>query len=323
MEFRLLKTFDVVAMLMSFHRAAEVLHLSQSTVSAQIKALENELGAPVFERLGRHIALTSAGEELRHHTRRLLGYEQELMASLKRQHETTGLITLRVPQSVADTHLPPIMQRFTAHYPRVGFDISNCGYHHLADELRTGQIDAAFLLAGSVTAADLTTSTMLIEPMVYVASPTSTLAPRSRLGIRDLAEQTLLLPKHDCGYRMQLERSLTEAGVEVAAIIELNSLASLIQCLLLGVGVALLPRRSVARELAQHQLKELSFSTPLTSHLFLIRHRHKPLDGVFGAFMTMVEEHFTGLRGNEASGPARAQQDLCGRRRATKHHRRL
>ena len=136
MELRLLKTFDAVACTMSFSRAAEVLHCTQSTVSAQIKALEDDLGAPVFERLGRRITLTRTGQELRRHVRRLLSYEQAIREAARRAGETHGLISLRAPQSVADHHLPQILRRFCAAYPRVGFDIANCGSCQLADELR-------------------------------------------------------------------------------------------------------------------------------------------------------------------------------------------
>src|SRR5512142_3194123 len=155
MDFRLLKTFELVASFMSFNAAAKVLHCTQSTVSAQIRSLEEDLGTPVFERLGRRIALTAAGEELRRHTRRLLSYEHDIRAAVREVGETVGLISLRVPQSVAEQHLPKILQRFCASYPRVGFDVSNCGYYHLPEEMRTGEIDAGFLLAMTMDAADL------------------------------------------------------------------------------------------------------------------------------------------------------------------------
>lgn len=304
MELRHLRTFEVVATFMNFSRAAEVLHCTQSTVSAQIKALELALGTLVFERLGRRVALTPAGEELLRHTRRLLSYEQEIQASLKRCGETLGLLTLRVPQSVADTHLPTLLRRFSATYPRVGFDISNCGFHHLADELRTGAIDAAFLLATSVESADLQTTVMLEEPMVYVASPGSPLAKRARLTSVDLAGQTLLLPKHDCGYRMALEQKLNAARVEVASLIELNSLTALVQCLVAGLGVALLPRRAVAHELETGRLCPLDWREALSANLYLMRHRDKPLTGAYGAFIASVEQYFAEQRAASKTRPA-------------------
>ena len=303
MEFRNLKTFEVVATFMSFNRAADVLHCTQSTVSAQIKSLEDDLGSPVFERLGRRIALTPAGEELLLYTRRMLDYEKEIRSAIKGRRETMGMLSLRAPQSVAVAHLPIILTRFQKRYPRVGFDISNCGYHRLAEELRTGVIDAAFLMADDLDVPDLHTTVMRTEPLFMVASPSSDLAPRSALSLKDLAGHTLLLSKHDCGYRMELERSLQESGVEVAAIIELNSLEALIQCVGAGLGVALLPGVVAEPALKDGRLVALDWETPLETRLFLIRHRDKPLQGVFGAFIAVVEAYF-GEQGGVTPSPA-------------------
>jgi DNA-binding transcriptional LysR family regulator len=293
MDFRELRTFDVVATLMNFNRAAAALHCTQSTVSAQIKSLEEDLGTQVFERLGRRIVLTAAGQELHRHTRRLLGYEQEIRSGVKQMGETLGLISVRAPQSVSDIHLPRILERFCRAYPRVGFDIADCGYYQLPDELRSGAIDAGFLLTMGIESADLHTSVVLTEPLVYVVSPSSELAQRTRLTIEDLEGFTLLVAKHDCAYRMELDRKLKEARVETAAVIELNSLNAVIQCLKVSLGVALVPQRAVVHELAAGQLSQLEWHEPLAAKLFLMRHRDKPLTGAYGAFIATVEGYFT------------------------------
>jgi len=318
MDFRLLKTFDLVASFMSFNRAAKVLHCTQSTVSAQIKSLEADLGVALFERLGRRIALTAAGEQLQRHARRLLSYEHDIRAAVSEVGETAGLISLRVPQSVADLHLPTILRRFCAAYPRVGFDISNCGYYHLPEELRTGEIDAGFLLAMPLESGDLCSEAVLSESMVYVANPTSDLAARENISIRDLAGHTLLVPKHDCAYRMKLQQELGEAHVETAAVLELNSLASVVQCLRAGIGVALVPERAVAREITARQLTRLRWHERLAVSLFFIRHRDKPLVGAYGAFVAVVEQYFAELRAQEAhEATERGAPGRCPPRAAT------
>lgn len=325
MEFRHLKTFEVVATFMSFNRAADVLHCTQSTVSAQIKALEEDLGSPVFERLGRRIALSPAGEELLLYTRRMLDLEKEIRSVVKERQESLGLISLRVPQSVAMAHLPTILSRFQKSHPRVGFDISNCGYHRLAEEFRGGVIDAAFLMADAIDVPDLCASVLQRVALVMVAAPSSDLARRSGLALKDLAGHTLLLSKHDCGYRMELERDLKEADVEVAAIIELNSLEALIQCVMMGLGVALLPRIVAAPELASGRLVALDWEQPLTTQLFLIRHRDKPLQGIFRAFVTVVESYF-GEHGDDPDPKRKAKRQGCAGEkppRALRYTRRL
>jgi DNA-binding transcriptional LysR family regulator len=311
MDFRLLRTFELVASLMSFNRAAQVLHCTQSTVSAQIKSLEQDLGTPVFERLGRRIALTAAGEALQRHARRLLSYEHDIRAAIKEVGETVGLISLRAPQSVAELHLPTVLQRFCAAHPRVGFDISNCGYYHLPEELRTGEIDAGFVLSMPVKSVDLCSRVVLIEPLAYVASPRSDLAKRANLTIHDLTGHTLLVPKHDCAYRMKLQQELAEAHVETGAVLELNSVTAVVRCLRVGIGVALLPERAVTQEIAARRLTRLRWHEPLAASLFFVRHRNKPLVGAYGAFVAVVEQYFAELRAHQASQPGGAPKREC------------
>jgi DNA-binding transcriptional LysR family regulator len=300
MDFRLLNTFDVVSSMMSFNGAAKVLHCTQSTVSAQIRSLEDDLGMPLFERLGRCIALTPAGEELRRHVRRLLDYEHGIRASLKDVGVTAGLISLRVPQSVADLHLPTLFRRFCSKYPRVGFDVSDCGFSQLPNELRTGEIDAGFLYSMTMDWGDLCSTVVLDEPLAYVASPTSCLAARADLGIHDLAGQTLLVAKHDCAYRMKLQQELTEEHVETAAVIELNSVHATVNCLRTGTGVALLPERAVTHELATGELVKLRWRDSPMASLYFIRHVDKPRVGAYGAFVSEVELYFSALRAQQS-----------------------
>lgn len=303
MDFRLLRTFELVSSFMSFNRAAKALHCTQSTVSAQIKSLEEDLGTPLFERLGRRVVLTPAGEALQHHARRLLSYEHAIRAAVREVGQTVGLISLRVPQSVADLHLPRILQRFCAAHPRVGVDVSNCGYSHLADELRSGEIDAGFLLSVPIEAADLCNTVVLSEPMAFVASPQSDLSKRTDLCIRDLAGHTLLVPKHDCAYRMRLQQEIAAAQVSTAAMVELNSVAAVVQCLRAGLGVALVPERAVSQDIAARRLSKLRWHLPITADLYFLRHRDKPLVGAFGAFVALVERYFAELRGEPPRRP--------------------
>ncbi|MBN2526109.1 MAG: LysR family transcriptional regulator [Deltaproteobacteria bacterium] len=292
MEFKLLKTFETVASLMSFGRAAEVLHVTQSTVSAQIQQLEDDLGTPVFERLGRRILLTPAGEKLLLHTRRMLEYEKSVYSVVRGDTAVAGTISIRIPQSTAFLYLPEILFRFCRLYPNVGFDISNCGYFNLTDELRDGRIDVAFLLCDNVDLAEVSSQKLCSETLVYLTHRKSPLAQKKALTIVDLHGQTLLLPKHDCGYRMSLEQTLREAAVDVAAIIEMNSLSAILQCLATGLGVALLPQKIAQSTLGSNRLIALDWCHPLETGLHLICHKRRVLSGAPAAFVDTVESYF-------------------------------
>jgi DNA-binding transcriptional LysR family regulator len=98
MELRQLKTFKTVAQLLNFNRAAEILNYSQSAVSAQIKLLEEELGVKLFERLGKRIALTQAGETLMRYSQKMLDIEKETLTEVSGWKEPHGSISVRIPQ---------------------------------------------------------------------------------------------------------------------------------------------------------------------------------------------------------------------------------
>ena len=292
MELRLLKTFDAVATLLSFNRAAQLLHCTQSTVSSQIKQLEEDLGAALFLRLGRRIALTPAGEELWGRAKKLLAEEQALYESVRSRGAISGRLTLRVPQSVAELYLPPILARFAERHPCVGFDISTCGYFRLADELRAGEVDLAFLYGDCLSSAELCHVALRREALVYVVGPKDPLARRKRLNDAILDGRTLLLPKHDCGYRMDLERRLFEAGIRPKALIEMNSVQAVKACVEVGLGTALLPRAIVEKEIREGKLAALSWQSPIEVGLHLICHRDRKRIGPFGDLLRTIENAF-------------------------------
>lgn len=307
MELRNLKTFDVVASLMSFNRASAVLHCSQSTVSAQIRALEDDLGAPLFVRLGRRISLTAAGQELLSRTRRILELEKETYAAVAGTAGPAGMLSLRVPQSVCAAYLPEILREFSTRYPRVGFDISNCGWFHLAEEMRSGAVDGAFLLAEDVVSPDLRAILVRVEELVFIASPSSPLADRERLTIQDLSGQALLIPKHDCGYRMEFERSLKVADVRPAAIHEINSLTALLNCVGGGLGVAIVPRVAAAAAVSTGDLVTLDWKHRIETGLYFITHRDAPMTGTFGSFAALIKSWFAALPGTKEFSSPRTQ----------------
>lgn len=290
MELRQLKTFQTVARLLSFNRAAEILNYSQSAVSAQIKLLEEELGVPLFDRLGRRIRLTEAGHMLVQYSQKMLDIEKETVTKIAGWEEPYGSISIRIPQSIGTYLLPSVLSEFQVGFPKVGFDISTCAYDALIDELRTGITDVAFLLADSIPFAELKTELLRIEPLVIVASPDHFLAKQSVVHTRDLTDQSILLPKHDCSYKMVFEQILTEEKVDAATFIELNSIEAIKQCVIKGIGVTLIPMMAVAQEIDQQKLTILPWSEePLETAILMIWHKDKWLSPTLQAFMDTVK----------------------------------
>jgi len=291
MELRQLKTFQTVAKLLNFNRAAEILNYSQSAVSAQIKLLEEDLGVPLFDRLGKSVRLTEAGHMLVQYSQRMLDIEKETLAKVAGWEEPYGSLSIRIPQSIGTYLLPSVLSEFTTQFPKVGLDISSCAYHSLQHELKAGLIDVAFLLADSIPFSELKAELLRIEPLVIVSSPDHPLAKKSVMHIRDLTGQSILLPKHDCSYKMLFEQILTEEKVDSATFMELNSIEAIKQCVIKGIGVTMIPMMSVAQEIAQQKLKILPWSEEkLETAILMIWHKEKWLSPTLQAFMDTVKK---------------------------------
>ena len=277
-----------MATLMNFNRSAQVLNYAQSTVSAQIKALEEEIGVPLFERIGKQVTLTKAGEQMLDYTHKLLAIEEEALSAVSGSDEPAGLLTLRVPQTIATYYLPQVLARFQPLFPKVRLDISSCAYYSLERELKTGSVDLAFLLADTVRSAQLEVEMLKVTPLVLVVASRHPLRNKTRVTYRDLKNYPVFLPKSDCGYRMGFEQVLAGENASPPVIIEINSIEAIKKCVMAGLGITIIPRMAVMDELAAKRLVALDWMEDWEVAVLMIRHKERWLSPTLLAFMDAV-----------------------------------
>jgi DNA-binding transcriptional LysR family regulator len=289
MELRQLRTFRTVATLLSFNRAADALNYAQSTVSVQIRDLEEELGVKLFDRLGKRVILTDAGELLSQYAQKMLDIEAETVADVKRRIQPQGSLTIRVPQTIGEVYLPKVLSEFQRRFPRVGFSFHTCAFHSLEHELQTGVTDLAFLLAESIQSQHLIAEPLRFERLLMVCNPDNPLKQQEKVSMRDLADQPIFLAKADCGYRMVFERMMTEANVTPHTVIEFSSLEMLKASLMESHGVAMIPQPTVREAVARGELSILAWEEdPLETAVLMIRHKGKWLSPTLQAFMDIA-----------------------------------
>lgn len=294
MEFRELKTFQVVANLLSFNKAANVLNYAQSTVSSQIQSLENSLGKTLFIRSGNKISLTQAGVTLLSYTQRLINIENEIISNFKSLDETTGNLIIKTPHSVAAYYLPPVIKDFQLNYPNIGFDFDGCVGYNVNDIFNAGLIDIAFLFNDNFTDKFLHVEELSKVELVFVANPQDEESNGTINSIYDFHDKTLLLSKSDCSYRMILEKMLIEANVKLKKTVEINSPEAVKKMLVLGCsGIALLPKIAVENELSNGLLKSLTWKGPaLNAKLYMIWNKEKYQTEATKAFVKAVRTFF-------------------------------
>lgn len=291
MDLQRLKTFRTVATLMNFNQAARVLNYAQSTISVQIKTLETEVGTELFNRSGKKFVLTEAGQKMLKYAHKLLAIEEEALAEINGKGEVPGLLTLRMPQTIATYHLPVLLPEFSRRFPGIHLDISSCAFFSLEHELSIGTVDLAFLLADSIDSGNLQFELLKVEPLVLVAAPEHPLAQRHTVTYRDLRDQVLFLPKADCGYRMGFEQSLCSKHIKLEALMELNSIEAIKRIVMTGMGITLIPEIAVDDELHQRRLTRLAWNETLETGICMIWHKNKwfskALTGLMDAFRNL------------------------------------
>ncbi|MBI5589656.1 MAG: LysR family transcriptional regulator [Deltaproteobacteria bacterium] len=291
MEIRQLRTFKSVATLLSFHKTAKKLNYAQSSISAQIQALEAELGVQLFDRLGKRILLTEAGERLLQYSHKVLDLTDEIRTELTQTKEPKGSLTIRIPESLGVHRLPPVIREFHRRYPQVLLNFTVCAHEELQKDLRKGITDLAFLYIDSIQASDLGFEVLGFESLVLVASPEHPLVSQKTVFTKDLGGETLLLSRVDCSYRRLWERILAEKGVQAKNTLIFHSVETLKRCAREGIGITLLPETAVKEEIANKSLVVLPWEEgkPETA-IMMIWYQERWLSPSLKAFMKITRE---------------------------------
>lgn len=197
MEFRQLRTFTVVADNLSFSKAADKLHMAQSSVSAQIRLLEDELSLKLFDRIGRRVIITEAGIKLYGYARRIMEMTNEIRSEITGSENVTGSLTIRIPDTLATVYMPRVVERFYQDNPEVKLNFINCADNKLREELNSGRIDLAFLMTESISLKEVKVEMLRTLDLVMITGPVHPFVKKKTIKPDDLNHQTILLSKTD------------------------------------------------------------------------------------------------------------------------------
>lgn len=292
MELRNLKTFVVVVETGSFTRAANKLGYAQSSVTAQIQALESELELPLFDRLGKTISLTEVGQ-------RLLPYAQEITRihalakdALRSENAFAGTLVIGAPESLAAFRLPMIIREFRDKLPEVKLILKPGVCWEFPDRIRSGDLDLAFLLQPEIKERDLYSKTLVQEKMALIAPPNHRLVHQSAVEPEDLKDETILHTETGCTYRVLFEQQLNSHGIFPDPNLEFWSIEAIKNYVMSGLGLSFLPLITVSKEVQEGKLKVLAWddrTQRLTTQI--VHHRKKWLSPALREFLSLVELH--------------------------------
>jgi DNA-binding transcriptional LysR family regulator len=263
MELRQLRTFQTVAATLSFTRSAEQLDYAQSSVTAQIRALEDELGVQLFDRLGRHIALTDAGIKLLDYAEKILHLADEAVLAVSDSAEPAGQLIIAAPETLSGYRLPPLLKQFRAKFPRVQLILCSLSVSETLAHLSDGHVDVAVLLTDPPPEAyGVNVLPLIEERFMLLSAPEHPLANSGCIQPEDLRDESLLLTEIGCTYRTAFENRLLAAGVRPVTTMEFGSVEAIKQCVMANLGITLLPEIAVCSEVNQGRLVSLPWFEP-------------------------------------------------------------
>ncbi|HWX07474.1 MAG TPA: LysR substrate-binding domain-containing protein [Bradyrhizobium sp.] len=245
MELSDLTTFSVVARAGGVTRAADELNTVQSNITQRIKALEAEIGTPLFERHSRGMTLTGAGRRLLPYAQRMAALSREAVLAARDDGEPKGPLAIGSLETTAAVRLPSLLAEFHRRYPAVQLSLRTATTADLVAAVLDGGLDGAFV-AGPIEHAELITSIAFREELVLITARRWTSLAALRAGTPQ-SGPTALVFRSGCTYRQRLEQLFTEFGWPSAARFELGTLDGMIGCVGADMGVTLLPRAVVER----------------------------------------------------------------------------
>ncbi|MGV0850043.1 LysR family transcriptional regulator [Mycolicibacterium phlei] len=285
MELRQLEYFVAVAEEANFTRAAHRVHVAQPAVSASIRALERELGQPLFDRTRREIRLTAAGEAALEHAHTAL---RAVAAARTAVAEVAGLVRGSVAVGTVTAHdfdMAGLLAEFHSAYEHVDITLGTDASDTLIDGLQAGRLDAAIVSVGAELPEGLDGEVVTDQRIIAAVGVDHPWRRRRRVALGDLAGEPLIALPRGTGIRRQLDRACRTAGVDVRVAFEASTPGALADLAERGLGVAVVPE-AVAEHRAR--LHPLAITPELRGRLVFAWRAAGPMSPAARALVTMA-----------------------------------
>lgn len=240
-------TFSVVAELQNISRAADVLHITQPAVSGQLRLLQERVGEPLYQREGRGIRLTAAGEGLLEHARRVRGDLDEARAYCDRlKGIETGSIGIGASTTVVSYFLPHLIADFGRLHPHVKISVTAGNTLEIVEKLPV--LDLGFVEGPVRVAASFEIIPWREDEVVAVIRQDHPLAGQGRVALAEILNHPLIYREAGSGVRQLVENAISEAGLEAHVAIELNGVEAVKEAVRSKMGIGFVSRMSLRHE---------------------------------------------------------------------------
>jgi DNA-binding transcriptional LysR family regulator len=286
MEIAALKAFIAVAETGSFSLAAGQLFLTQPAISKRISALETELEARLFDRIGRSVILTEAGRALLPRARRiLLELEDSARAIASLSNEVRGTLRFGTSHHIGLHRLPPVLKQFTRKYPQVRLDIQFMDSEAACRAVEQGELEIGIVTLPPMPSAALSILAIWPDPLEVAVSREHPLAERREPRLRDLVQYPAILPAPTTFTRQIVERAFRGLGLELNVALSTNYLETIGMLVSVGMGWSLLPVTMLDGQIQSLRLPGLA----LQRTLGVVHHRERTLSNAARTLIGLLQ----------------------------------
>lgn len=292
MKFKNLEAFLAAAENSSFSKAAEQLGYSQSTVTMQIKELEGELGALLFERMNKSVRLTSAGADFLSYAQKVMYDTNAVLGHFSGRDPVEGSLRMAVWQTINMFVMPELLEEYCRRYPKVDVVLTEPAPGELYDLLAKNGADLAYIVDDPVVQDGLVQHSGRREELCFVASPGHPLAGRTGLRLEELTGYDFLLTARGHCYHAHLLQELMRRGLSLRVKLESGNTEPLKLMAERGAGIAYLPRFSVQDSLECRRLAALDV-TDCRHFVYrqLVYHKNKWITPAMQAMIDLISKY--------------------------------
>ena len=292
MDMKNINTFIYTAELGSFTKAAELLGYSQSTVSFQIRQLEEELGTVLFERINRTVTLTDRGKEILRYAHRMKQLAGEMQEMVQPKQEVRGHLRIAMSDSLCEEIAEKLFILLQQKYPEVTMKIVIAGTDEMFRLLNQNQVDFVYTLDRHIYHSDYVIVTESREAVHFVTGYQNRLSRKKQILLEDLICQPFILTEKEMSYRKLLSEYLASCSLEIQPVFEMGNTELICRMLEKNTSaVSLLPdyvTEKAAREKRLVRLDVKDFQLEIWKQL--LYHRDKWISPQMQAFMNVIKE---------------------------------
>ncbi len=292
MELKYLPTLKAILQTGSFYGAARKLNYAQSTITFQVQQLEHEMGIKLFEKIGRRMVLTQAGEEIMPYVDAILENMERLESYGQTVTEMKGSLRVLLAETLLTYQMQPVLAEFHRQAPQVQLSLQAMNCYRITDEIVNGNADIGIHYnVGGYGNASVIAERLQEYRTVLVGHPSLPAEERDFITRGQRKELCLLVSDTDGVYQRRIDHYLTERDIRLGGVMEVGATEAIKSCLLSNLGVAYLPQHVLASELADGRLIELPTEVEKqTVTALCVYHKNKWITPAMELFIRILKE---------------------------------